>query len=259
MLIPELRRRGKQIMLDQKYEPQSYLDLIGDEVINRGLLKWLKSWDETVFGNKKYKAKTREASEQNKSFYHKNTHDQKQKNNYWATKQLIDGTDLNIRDECESLRNRIPFLAGETGTCKTTLACVVARHCKYHPVVINLSSVKSVEELISLIKSETLTHNVNSMFSTIQQKGEFDIQTGHNLSQLGSIDVVGGKIAPALSVQTGGIDKANYKPTCLILDQIDGFFNDDFKAQWTLLNFLYRTRTSDSLEIEDLFKEDQKN
>ena len=155
---------------------------------------------------------------------------------------MIDGTDLNIRDECENLRNRIPFIAGETGTCKTTLACVVARHCKYNPVVINLSSVKSVEELINMIKSETLTHNVNSMFSTIQQKSEFDIQTGHNLSQLGSIDVVGGKIAPSISAKTVAIDKANYKPTCLILDQIDGFFNDDFKAQWTLLNFLYRTK-----------------
>jgi predicted ATPase len=88
---------------------------------------------------------------------------------------MIDGTDLNIKDECEKLRNRIPFIAGDTGTCKTTLACTIARHCKYNPVVINLSSVKSVEELISIIKSETLTHNVNSMFSTIESKGEFDI------------------------------------------------------------------------------------
>lgn len=96
------------------------------------------------------------------------------------------------------------------------------------------------------------------MFSTIQTKGEYDVITGHNFSQLGSIDVVGGKMTPTVSSKTAKIDKTNSKPTCLILDQIDGFFNDDLKAQWTLLNFLYRTKTSESMEIEDLFKEDQK-
>jgi len=85
-LIPELKRGQIQETLDKKYEPKGYLDLTGDEVINRGLLKWLKSWDDTVFGNKKYKAKTREVVDQNKSFYQRNSSDYKQKNNYWATK-----------------------------------------------------------------------------------------------------------------------------------------------------------------------------
>jgi hypothetical protein len=52
--------REKNLTLVKKYEPKSYLDLIGDEVINRGLLKWLKSWEIPVFKEKKFKAKTRQ-------------------------------------------------------------------------------------------------------------------------------------------------------------------------------------------------------
>ena len=51
---------AKSMTLAKKYEPKGYLDLIGDEVINRGVLKWLKSWEIQVFGGKKFKAKTRE-------------------------------------------------------------------------------------------------------------------------------------------------------------------------------------------------------
>ncbi len=33
-----------------KYAPRSFLELLSDEAINRAVVKWLKSWDATVFG-----------------------------------------------------------------------------------------------------------------------------------------------------------------------------------------------------------------
>ena len=34
----------------EKYSPRSFLELLGDEEINREVLKWLKCWDRCVFG-----------------------------------------------------------------------------------------------------------------------------------------------------------------------------------------------------------------
>ena len=33
-----------------KYAPRSFLELLSDESINRGVVRWLKSWDAVVFG-----------------------------------------------------------------------------------------------------------------------------------------------------------------------------------------------------------------
>lgn len=33
-----------------KYAPRSFLELLGDEEINREVVRWLKSWDRCVFG-----------------------------------------------------------------------------------------------------------------------------------------------------------------------------------------------------------------
>jgi len=33
-----------------KYAPRSFLELLSDEGINRGVVRWLKSWDAAVFG-----------------------------------------------------------------------------------------------------------------------------------------------------------------------------------------------------------------
>ena len=35
-----------------KYTPRSFLELLGDEEINREVVRWLKSWDKCVFGEK---------------------------------------------------------------------------------------------------------------------------------------------------------------------------------------------------------------
>ena len=34
----------------EKYSPRSFLELLGDEEINREVLRWVKRWDRCVFG-----------------------------------------------------------------------------------------------------------------------------------------------------------------------------------------------------------------
>lgn len=238
----------KSTTLPKKYEPKAYLDLIGDEVINRGVLKWLKSWEVSVFGDKKFKAKTREQDAwKQKSFRKKNY---ASTSLYWKTKIMLDNTQLNIQDECEKLRNKIPIIVGDSGTGKSTLAIVIAKHCKYEPVVVNLSTIKSVDELIRIIKNETMSYNIASMGRALQQKEEQKHISGSKKTIFG---VVGGKKTPEDKKRR---DKIKKKPTCLILDEIDTFFNGDLRAQWTLINFLYKQKSQNS--IEELFQDESK-
>jgi hypothetical protein len=65
--------------------------------------------------------------------------------------------------------------------------------------------------------------------------------------------MVGGKATPQDKKKPVKIKK---KPTCLILDEIDQFFNNDPRAQWKLLNFLYRNKSQN--QIEELFSDESK-
>lgn len=42
--------QGEQLWVE-KYTPRSFLELLGDEEINREVVRWLKAWDSTVFGS----------------------------------------------------------------------------------------------------------------------------------------------------------------------------------------------------------------
>lgn len=243
--------REKNLTLVKKYEPTGYIDLIGDEVVNRGLLKWLKSWEIPVFGGKKYKAKTREL-EPWKQYTPFKKKVYKYTSDYWKTKMMLEKTDLGIKDECEKLKNRIPMIVGESGTCKTSLAKIIAKHCKYDPVVVNLSTVKSVDDLIELIKNETQSYNIASMSMAMNQKKELNEIKKEKKNAI--FDLVGAKQSPQGKKKEVKIKK---RPTCLILDEIDSFFSTDTRAQWKLLNFLYRNKSQN--QIEELFTDESKS
>jgi hypothetical protein len=42
---------GRRLWVE-KYAPVGFLDLLSDELINREVVKWVKTWDRCVFGNK---------------------------------------------------------------------------------------------------------------------------------------------------------------------------------------------------------------
>ena len=224
----ETKKQGnpeKNQTLCKKYEPKAYLDLIGDEVINRGILKWLKSWEISVFGDKKYKSRTRETDAWKQNIPFKKS-DFKPTSLYLQNKIMLDNTDLSIKDECEVLKNKIALIVGDSGTCKTSLAKVIAKHCKYEPVVVNMSTIKNIDELITIIKNETQSHSISDMQSSMHQKQ--DRIEAKKIKDHRVFGMVGGKETPDESNQPAA--KSTKRPTCLILDEIDGFFNSDYSA-----------------------------
>eukprot|EP00842_Homolaphlyctis_polyrhiza_P006439 jgi/Hompol1/6797/HPOL_001201-RA len=100
-----------------KYAPRMYVDLIGDERLNREVLTWVKQWDMCVFKKpvKRSFAKLNESKFRQKSLFGSNK----------------------PQDPLQRPDRRILLLAGPPGLGKTTLAHVVAKHSGYNVVEIN--------------------------------------------------------------------------------------------------------------------------
>ncbi|KAJ3129931.1 Chromosome transmission fidelity protein 18 [Physocladia obscura] len=123
----ELEQDGK-LWVD-KYAPRAYVDLVGDERVNREVLTWVKQWDYCVF----------------KKPIRKNQNNQ----NDWARK-----------DEHHRPEKKILLLSGPAGLGKTTLAHIVGRHCGYNVIEINASDDRTGEalrnKLIGAVESQSL-------------------------------------------------------------------------------------------------------
>lgn len=219
--------------LVKKYTPKKFLDLLGNDQPNRFLLKWLKSWQYEIFKKKSYR-RERKINDKSNFFFNTKSLDSEslkdkliKKNTFYSNKykieKMMESLELDVKEDCDKLKNMIPLISGPSGSGKTSLAVVVAKHCGYNPVVVsdfflyffkvNLSSIKNYDDLLLRIKTIGNSHTLDE-----------NLQNNMNFSS---------------------------KPVCLILDEIDNFFDTNKNSMQNLLNFFFEKRKVTDEDYEE--------
>ncbi|KAI9484496.1 hypothetical protein BDB00DRAFT_792827 [Zychaea mexicana] len=131
----------EQLWVD-KYRPKGFLDLLGDQRVNRDVLKWVKQWDYCVFG----KAPPSETQREKIMKSYKNT--------FGGNGASFQGNKTEKpKDRLLRPDRKIMLISGPPGFGKTTLAHVVANHANYNIVEVNASDDRTGDVVSSKIKS----------------------------------------------------------------------------------------------------------
>lgn len=129
-----LRRPKKTMLWTEKYRARNFIDLVGDDLTNRQVLRWLKRWDTIVFPNS---ARPKPAS---------------------ARKHAAQQ-----QEEEEKPHRKILMLTGPPGLGKTTLAHVCARQAGYEVIEINASDDRSSNVVKGRIRTSLGTESVKTV------------------------------------------------------------------------------------------------
>ena len=113
---PTANLKTAELWVD-KYAPKAFMDLLSDERLNRHVLRWVKQWDDFVFGPTNVRSAT-------------------------AAAAMMAGQVNGGRPE-----RPIMLISGPPGLGKTTLAHIVAKHAGYRPAEINASDERSAKVL----------------------------------------------------------------------------------------------------------------
>ncbi|KAK3390303.1 hypothetical protein B0H63DRAFT_507677 [Podospora didyma] len=122
------------MMWTEKYRARTFMDLVGDDLTNRQVLRWLKRWDPIVFPSaaKSKTAARRQQQQQQQA-------------------------------EEEKPHRKILMLTGPPGLGKTTLAHVCARQAGYEVMEINASDDRSKDVVRGRIRTSLGTESVKTV------------------------------------------------------------------------------------------------
>ncbi|KAI2635321.1 hypothetical protein GGS21DRAFT_75978 [Xylaria nigripes] len=127
------RKSKKSLLWTEKYRAKNFMDLVGDDLTNRQVLRWLKKWDPIVFPGAP------------------------------RSRPALRRPGANAEAEEEKPHRKILMLTGPPGLGKTTLAHVCARQAGYEVLEINASDDRSREVVKTRIRTSLGTENVKSV------------------------------------------------------------------------------------------------
>ncbi|EPB93080.1 hypothetical protein HMPREF1544_00154 [Mucor circinelloides 1006PhL] len=184
--IEESRRKKKKVqpkddsgqLWVDKYRPTSYMDLMGDQRVNRDVLRWVKQWDYCVF-----KKSVKKESQRDKQLKHyKSTFGAEPK--FAAFKKDIKETnDPLLRPE-----KKILLMSGPPGFGKTTLAHVIAKQAGYNIIEVNASDDRTGEVVKSKIKASLEHQAIIRDVNIKEEKREMSMTSKPNLLIIDEID-----------------------------------------------------------------------
>ncbi|GAB5367569.1 hypothetical protein AAMO2058_001241700 [Amorphochlora amoebiformis] len=162
-------RVAQELWVD-KYRPKKFIDLLGDDDINRKVLQWVKSWDEVVFPDK-FKKNKKETD----GFKTIMNSPQRRGKKRHETDRRGKREDNKV-GESKYPEHKLILISGPAGLGKTTLAHVVAAHAGYRVVEINASDDRSKSKLM------------NKVLAATQMKSVFGSDTRPNCLVIDEID-----------------------------------------------------------------------
>ncbi|KAK3312385.1 hypothetical protein B0H66DRAFT_397569 [Apodospora peruviana] len=138
------KRPRRTLLWTEKYRARNFMDLVGDDLTNRQVLRWLKRWDPIVFphASKTNKLSRRHAQQQNQ------------------------------QPEEEKPHRKILMLTGPPGLGKTTLAHVCARQAGYEVMEINASDDRSKDVVKGRIRTSLGTESVKTVENKKPEPGK---------------------------------------------------------------------------------------
>ncbi|KAI1280944.1 hypothetical protein F5Y07DRAFT_386817 [Xylaria sp. FL0933] len=128
-----IKKPKRTLLWTEKYRARNFVDLVGDDMTNRQVLKWLKRWDPIVFPG---------AS---------------------RSRPAIRRPGVKAEAEEEKPHRKILMLTGPPGLGKTTLAHVCARQAGYEVMEINASDDRSRDVVKNRIRTSLGTENVKTV------------------------------------------------------------------------------------------------
>ncbi|GAB4851908.1 hypothetical protein Ancab_031307 [Ancistrocladus abbreviatus] len=231
MITPEASIANKELWVN-KYSPKSFTELLSDEQTNREVLLWLKQWDSTVFGSD-IKSTAEDVLSALRR-YSSISHHQKHTNMNFLKKNKV-------ARSSENYLGRLTSLEGESIGLKGTQGLQNRRPRGTSPP----------DQKVLLLSGPPGLGKTTLAHVAAKHCGYHVVEI--NASDDRSSSIVERKILDA--VQMNSV-MSNSKPSCLVIDEIDGALGDGKGVVDVILKMVAADRNPD-LGAANYVKEEQ--